>query len=232
MGGTPPSPVECLPAELDAGELPPGLGIGHDSLLPLGVRFDDGRACSIDVPDGEHVLIVGPARSGRSTALVRIVRAWREAYPQGWWRIITARRSLFGSENRYQSLAEVVADVPSLGPVLIAVDDAELVDDPGGVLAALAASRRHGLLIVATGKPDALRHSYGHWTGVVRRSRLGIVTTAAGDLDGDLLGTMLPRRMPIAARPGLVWIVSDGNCVLAQVAVDSLVDHRSSPAPR
>ena len=230
VGDSFPSPVECLPAELDADRLPPGLGVGHDSLLPLGVRFDDGRACNIDVPDGEHVLIIGPARSGRSTALVRIVRAWREAYPEGWWRIIAPRRTLFDSENRYRTLAEVVADVPSEGRLLIAVDDAELVDDHGGVLASLAASRRHGLMIVATGKPDALRHSYGHWTGVVRRSRLGIVTTAANDLDGDLLGAMLPRRTPIAARPGLVWLVSDGSVVLAQVAVDSLVDHRSPAA--
>ena len=36
------------------------------------------------VPDGEHVLVLGPARSGRSTALVRIAAAWREAHPSGW----------------------------------------------------------------------------------------------------------------------------------------------------
>jgi S-DNA-T family DNA segregation ATPase FtsK/SpoIIIE len=89
------------------------------------------------------------------------------------------------------------------------------------MLASLAASRRHGLLIVATGKPDSLRQTYGHWTGVVRRSRLGLVTTAANDLDGDLLGAMLPRRTPIAPRPGLVWLVSDGTFVLTQVAVDA-----------
>jgi S-DNA-T family DNA segregation ATPase FtsK/SpoIIIE len=76
-------------------------------------------------------------------------------------------------------------------------------------------------LIIATGTPDSLRQSYGHWTGVIRRSRLGLVTTAASDLDGDLLGAMLPRRLPIPARPGLVWLVADGDIVLAQVAVDA-----------
>ena len=75
-------------------------------------------------------------------------------------------------------------------------------------------------MIVATGKPDSLRQSYGHWTGVVRRSRLGIVTSSSSDLDGDLLGAMLPRRLPIPARPGLVWVVVDGEVALAQVAVD------------
>ena len=34
-------------------------------------------------------------------------------------------------------------------------------------------STRRGLLIAAAGRPDALRPLYGHWTTVVRRSRLG-----------------------------------------------------------
>ncbi|MDP9465506.1 MAG: FtsK/SpoIIIE domain-containing protein [Actinomycetota bacterium] len=220
VDGPVPSPVECLPAELDAIDLPPGVGYGDDSLLPLGLRFGDGQVCSVDVPDGEHLLIIGPPRSGRSTALQRMVRAWRDAYPDGWWRIVAPRRTVLDGKHRHRSLVEIIGGVPSDGRVLIAIDDAELVDDVGGALTSLAASRQHGLMIIATGKPDSLRQSYGHWTGVVRRSRLGIVTTAANDLDGDLVGAVLPRRLPIAARPGLVWLVSDGSVVLTQVAVD------------
>ena len=200
--------------------MPLGAPCGDDSLLPIGLRFDNGRACVVTVPDGEHMLIVGPARSGRSTAMLRIVRAWREAHPDGWWRIVTPRRSSFDDENRCGTVAEMIALVPADGRVLIAIDDAELVDDIDGALTELAGSRRAGLMIVASGQPDSLRANYGHWTTVVRRSRLGIVTTAANDLDGDLLGAVLPRRMPIAARPGLVWSVSDGNFVLCQVATD------------
>ncbi|MGZ4770024.1 MAG: FtsK/SpoIIIE domain-containing protein, partial [Ilumatobacteraceae bacterium] len=220
VGGAVPAPIECLPAHLRADALPAGRAVGHDSLLPIGTRFDNGRVCTVDIPGGEHLLIVGPARSGRTTALLRVVRAWRDAYPDGWWRIVAPRRTTIGEENRHRSLGEFIDAVPCDGRALIAVDDAELVDDVGGVLSSLAASRRHDLMIVATGKPDALRHSYGHWTGVVRRSRLGIVTAAASDLDADLLGAVLPRRLPIAARPGLAWLVSDGTVVLTQVAVD------------
>ena len=93
-----PRPVECLPSEIDAADLPPGHGRGDDSLLPVGIRFDDGGVCTIDVPDGEHLLIVGTARSGRSTVLRRIVRAWREAYPHGWCRIVAPRRASSGGE--------------------------------------------------------------------------------------------------------------------------------------
>jgi len=209
-----------LRAEVAAAEIPEALQSGDDTLLPLGLRFGDGRVCVLDVPDGEHVLVVGPPRSGRSTTLQRMVRAWVNAYPDGWWRVVAPRRTVFDDDSRHRSLADIVDGIPPTGRVLIAVDDAELVDDEGGVLAALAASRRHGLMIMATGKPDSLRQSYGHWTGVIRRSRLGIVTSAANDLDADLLGAMLPRHLPIPARPGLVWLVADGDLVLAQIAVD------------
>ncbi len=219
--GPVPAPVECLAASLAAAGLPLGGRRGDDTLLPLGVRFDDGRVCAVDVPDGEHVLIIGPPRSGRSTALQRLVRAWLDAYPDGWWCAIAPRRTVLDERHRHRALGDILGDLPSTGRVLIAVDDAELVDDIGGALAALAASRRPGLMIIATGKPDSLRQSYGHWTGVVRRSRLGMVTAASNDLDGDLLGAMVPRRLPIAARPGLAWLVSDGEVTLTQVAVDS-----------
>ena len=220
VDGQVPAPVECLAAALDAVDLPAGSLLGDDSLLPLGLRFGDGRVCTVDVPDGEHLLIIGPPRSGRSTTLKRMVHAWRDAYPDGWWRVVAPRRSALDEQHRYRSFAEIIDDVPAAGRALLAIDDAELVDDVGGALAALAASRRPGLMIVATGKPDSLRQSYGHWTGVVRRSRLGIITTSSSDLDGDLVGATLPRRVPVPARPGLVWLVADGDITLAQVAID------------
>ncbi|MEY2417221.1 MAG: segregation ATPase FtsK/SpoIIIE, family, partial [Ilumatobacteraceae bacterium] len=216
-----PAIVECLPAVLHSSDLPPAEQCGDDLLLPIGLRFGDGHVCNLDVPDGEHVLITGPPRSGRSTALQRIVRAWVETNPDGWWRVLAPRRTMLDQQHRHRSLAAIFDDIPPCGRVLIAVDDAELVDDMGGALAALSASRRPGLMIVATGKPDSLRQSYGHWTGVIRRSRLGLVMAASSDLDGDLIGMVLPRSMPIPARPGLVWLVSDGQAVLAQVAVDA-----------
>lgn len=220
VDGSIPMAVDCLPPILHATDLSPGEPGGDDSLLPIGVTFGDRRVCNLDVPDGEHVLIVGPPRSGRSTALQRIVQAWLGVHPEGWWRVVAPRRTVLGEQNRYRSLEEILDDVPADGRVLIAIDDSELVDDVNGAFAKLAASRRPGLLIVATGKPDSLRQSYGHWTGVVRRSRLGIVTAASTDLDGDLLGAILPRRLPIAARPGLAWLVADGTVELIQLAVD------------
>ncbi|MDO8364031.1 MAG: FtsK/SpoIIIE domain-containing protein [Actinomycetota bacterium] len=110
--------------------------------------------------------------------------------------------------------------VPAHRPVLLVIDDAEGVDDPGGHLSALAAGARPQCWLFVAGRPDALRQAYGHWTSVVRRSRCGLVATGGSELDGDLLGASLPRRTPVPARPGLMWLVSNGATHLVQVAVD------------
>ena len=101
---------------------------------------------------------------------------------------------------------------------MLAVDDAELVDEPSGRLAAMVAARTSGLLVVAAGRPDALRQSYGHWTAAVRRSRLGLLSSGAQDVDADLLGATLPRRPLLAPRPGLMYLVDGGTLELVQLA--------------
>ena len=71
--------------------------------------------------------------------------------------------------------------------------------------------------MVAAGRPDALRTMYGHWTAVVRRSRLGLVMSTGSDTDGDLLGEQLPRRSPVPPRVGLAWMVDGRGRRLVQV---------------
>ena len=51
--------------------------------LVVGVDFETLGPARLAVPDGEHVLVAGPPRSGRSTALVRLAASWREAHPDG-----------------------------------------------------------------------------------------------------------------------------------------------------
>ena len=83
---------------------------------------------------------------------------------------------------------------------LLAIDDCERLDDPDGRLADLI--RRGGATTVfGAGRAEAMRLAFGHWTAVCRRSRLGLVMVAGGELDGDLLGAVLPRRTPIRRGP-------------------------------
>jgi S-DNA-T family DNA segregation ATPase FtsK/SpoIIIE len=119
-----------------------------------------------------------------------------------------------------RDVADVVAtDVTELdrvsGASVVLVDDAELVTDDGTLAACLA--RRDGHVAAAV-HPDALRSSYGHWAHHVRRSRLGVVLQPDVDIDGELLGTVLPRRQVVPARPGCGYLVVHGRAELVQLA--------------
>jgi S-DNA-T family DNA segregation ATPase FtsK/SpoIIIE len=217
-----PEPVTCIPAVVSAADLQGAAAVtatGDDTALLVGVSFASGAPWAMRVPDGEHLLVLGPARSGRSTALQQMACSWADHRPGGWLASVTPRRSALTDTVRCADLAEVLRRLPPRGPALVIVDDCELVDDSHGAFAALLASRRAGLMVLAAGRPDALRQSYGHWSTVLRRSRLGLVAAAASDVDGDLLGVVLPRRLPVAARPGLMWAVDNGSLTLVQVAV-------------
>lgn len=208
-----------LSAEIAVSTLPAAASAGGDVLAPIGVAFDDLQPAVLPIACGEHVLVVGPARSGRTTVLNTIADRWTTAHRDGWVANIAARRSSSRPGSTHPDIASLFAEMPHDRPVLLVIDDAELVDDPTGVMSARVGNRCENITVVAAGRGDSMRAGYGHWTAAVRRSRLGLVMAAAGELDGDLLGATLPRRLPIPARPGLAWLIADGDRRLVQVAV-------------
>ena len=212
--------LSALRDDIDVDEMPAGRCDGPDCDLPIGASYDTLQPIALPVASGEHVMVLGPARSGRTTAVETIVHCWQLAHPGGWVGSISVRRSSARVGSVFDGLATALAALHahSAGRRLLVIDDAELVDDPGGALAALIDARAEGITVVAAGRPDSLRGSYGHWTAAVRRSRLGLVMASAADIDGDLLHVALPRRLPIPARPGLAWLVADGQRQLIQLA--------------
>ena len=204
-----PAPVLVLPEVVDPDEFDarladvwPERSPRSPIELPIGLGALDLEPSCLRLPDGDHVFIGGGARTGRSTALRQVEFAWRRAHPDG--RVIHVDRS------------RPVADVDDAGPVLVVVDDAERVDDPSGVLTRLLACP--GTTFAVAARLDAVRVAYGHWTREVARSRCGLIMTAMGDVDGELLGVTLPRRSLIPPRPGLAWIIDHHGQRLVQVA--------------
>ncbi len=131
--------------------------------------------------------------------------------------------------------AAIVPTVESIGAghrVLVAVDDAERVADASGRLLALVAARARHVMVIAAGRPDSLRTMYGHWTAVVRRSRLGLVMSTGSDTDGELLGEPLPRRSPVLPRVGLAWMVDGRGRRLVQVGRHAAVAASAVDEPR
>ena len=196
-----PPTIGTLPATVALADLP--VPTAHS--LPLGIGDGDLAPVALAVHPGDHVLVAGPSRSGRSTALAALAQQVRRAEPQAWLGAVTPRRSALRGASQFDAVAGTLAD---LGPIplqgWLLIDDAELVDDGGG-LAARIAGLDSGLHLAVACRADALRGAFGHWTQHVRRSRLGVLLQPDLLVDGDLLGVTLPRHGPVirAARPRL-----------------------------
>ncbi len=213
--GVGPRAVEVLPAWIDPAELPAS---EHRSTtgravrrLVLGRRADDLEPAILEVPAGDHIFIGGSGRTGTSTVLAQVAAAWRSL--EGDRAVIERPRACRGWADE---LAAAEAGHP--GCVLVVIDDADRVDDTDGAIATILKQRDRGVTIAAAGRLDAVRSAYGHWTREIVRSRCGVIMTAAGEVDGDLLGVVLPRRTPIPARPGLGWIIDGRGHRLVQFA--------------
>jgi S-DNA-T family DNA segregation ATPase FtsK/SpoIIIE len=230
-----PEPVGVLPVAvaLDevcrrAGEVPgrraePGVVVA----VPVGVSGRDLAPALLPLGPGDHVLVAGPPRSGRSTALATVAAALRRLRPGVVATVVAPRpsplvdlgwasRVVGGEEAELAVVAGELATAP--GPQLVLIDDADLLDDETGALGRLVRSRRPDLHVVAAGRPDALRSLYGHVTAEVRRSRLGLLL-APVDGDGDLLGMpgLRPPRGPFP--PGQGLLVAGGTGDVVQVAL-------------
>lgn len=204
-----PTPIGVLPDVVVPEAFPSGGTRRGTAAVELRIGIDSATLAphAFALPTGEHVLVLGPARSGRSWTLEMLTAAWVDA---------------LGESGTVTRVRGALADVPVLdGPHLVVVDDAARVDDPSGAFTARLEQGEPGLTVIAAAHGDALRARFGHWTQVVRRSRRGLIMSSAPDTDGDLLGASLPSRPPIASRPGLAWWVADGAVGQVQLLAPS-----------
>lgn len=212
----PPPPITTLPERvplehvIDAGE------IEEDRwLIPIGLDDRLLRPVGLTLHEGEHFLVAGPRRSGRSSVLLAVAGVLRKL--DGSIRIgaVAGRRSPLRDHPFVDQIVEAVPMAPGRAPAVLLIDDAETVSDDlvGGLLAALDSSVR----IVAAGRLDALRTLPRHWTRQIRGTRRGLVLQPTDPADGDVLGVRLPRTNPITT-PGRGYLV-DGSATLVQVAL-------------
>ena len=219
----PPRPVRALPTLVDPADLPPSSGGGAlPWTLTIGLSDATWQPARLALHPGDHTLVAGPARSGKSSALVLIARQVRALGHDVRLVAVTPRRSPLASADVDALVTDGAGLALEVGPadrpVVVLVDDAELVDDADHVLAAAAGGSRLGVHVIASGRVEALRAAYGHWTQVVRRQRRGLLLAPQADTDGDVLSALLPRRSATPAAPGRGYLVADGACELVQLA--------------
>jgi DNA segregation ATPase FtsK/SpoIIIE, S-DNA-T family len=218
-----PSPLGVLTALVRSSELPPCDLTARPWVVPVAIADTDLAPASLLLHAGDHVFVGGRSRTGRSSTLVLLAERLLAAEPDLLVAVVALRPSPLRSCGAHVVVtgASDLSSLAVLGegcrPTVLLVDDAERVDDDG-TLAALVASGHPALHVVAAGRPDVVRSIYGHWTSAVRRSRLGMLLQPDVDLDGDLLGAVLPRRQVVAPLPGRGHLVVDGRAGLVQLA--------------
>jgi S-DNA-T family DNA segregation ATPase FtsK/SpoIIIE len=211
--------IGALPTLVELDHLPAPDVTAEPWRLPLGIRESDLSAGGLVLYEGEHALVAGPARCGKSTALLTLA-----AVLGGHTQVaaIGGRRSPLRTLPGYAAAHEAAGLLARLrsatGPVVLLIDDAEGIDDADGAIAGLLAANRPDLHVVAAGRSDALRSAYGHWTQTVRRSKAGVLLRPNIDLDGDLLGMTLPRRAPVRWGVGRGYLIHNGEWDIIQLA--------------
>ncbi|MEZ5261472.1 MAG: FtsK/SpoIIIE domain-containing protein [Acidimicrobiales bacterium] len=223
--------VRALPEVVTFAELGPrdGSSPARDLLtIPIGLGGPRADTVGLRLHRGDGVLVAGPARSGRSTALASMLAALELTAGERLHAVVLAgeRSPLRARAIGETALAEVLRTAPDPRRwAVLAVDDADTVLDDAGLLAGAQAA---GWVVLAAGRNDGLRGAYGHWTRSVRSSRIGLLLRPEVDLDGDLLGIRLPRRAEAPLdRAGRGVLVQDGELAVVQVAV--LTEARHCP---
>ena len=199
-GAMSPSTVEILPEQVvwTSGS---GRRQGASTFVDVGVSYDDLTTASCEVRDGRHLLVIGPSGSGRTTALHTVARSWSRVRSG----VVTLVRN-----GCFDTIP--VVD----GPHLVVVDDADRTSAPDEFFRRLNGSG--DLTVVAAVDPLSLRLSFDHWTQQLRRSQTSILMSECAHTDAELAHTGRLAPLPIAARPGLAWVISGGATTLVQIA--------------
>ncbi len=224
-----PIPLAAVPASVDP------------RLLRLGLTVDEHAAVRHDPRDCGSLLVAGPARSGRSTALVLL------AHQLGPGPIATLcpRRSplqdlalprlvQLPAHDPERALAwlDELSDPGRAVPHLL-IDDAELLEDGPLTerLCQLARRARDGHnVVVMAGLTDVLAAAFRGPVAEARRGRAGLLLRPAGPHDGELLGVRLPRRDSRRDPPGRGWWALSGEATAVQLALPPGLSRSPLPA--
>ncbi|MEQ8841009.1 MAG: FtsK/SpoIIIE domain-containing protein [Acidimicrobiales bacterium] len=217
----PPHEVGELRPEIRWSEATPLVVLdGSTARLRFAVRDRDLALADLVLHRGEHAVVLGPPRSGRTTALATLARAAGAAC------IVVGRALADRSGLDAASPTDIEARLAAIeGPALVLVDDAVDLDDPTGILGRLATTPPAGVHLVVTGRADRFRSAYGHWAADIKSSRAGLLLRP-DPIDGDLLGQQFPARLAPMPVPGRGMLVSDGVVELVQTV---LPDDQSAP---
>ncbi len=224
-------PVRSLPSEVDRASMPlpdelmAAVGIGQRELAPVLVDLREG-----------NLLVAGPNRSGRSTALATIALSLAASTPGVELVLLAPRRSPLTSLHVWQRSAKGLSDCEDLAreieetiddrdgsepPLVVVVDDGtELVDSraDSSIERIVRRGRDVGIYVIGAAESTSALRSYSGWVPEIRKDRRAILLNPDPDIDGDLVAVKLPRRAGPGLPPGRGYLATDGGVELVQCA--------------
>lgn len=216
-GGPRPDPLDVLPALLNRHDLPVVQPAdGEAWTTTLGLSDHPRLPVVLHLARGDHLLVAGPAGSGRSTTLAALASGADRFVVSG------APRSPLrtGAETAPHWCPVENLDPGVLRhdprPHLLLVDDADLVDDVDGRLAGLVAEPG-SVRVVAAVHPDRVRVRYQHWTDRLTGARWGLALQPRPQ-DAEIWAAAFPTRQTAAWPPGRGYVIEHGRPTLVQVA--------------
>ena len=189
--------------------------------VTVGPGGDDGSLLGLDLDRTGGLLVVGPPRSGRTAALESLAR--RLAAAGAEVAHVSPAYAASGSElpGRRLDAADptgVLTWAESLRGrrgVLLA-DDLGPVTEYAGLATLPRTGAGTGIVLLAAGGAGQFTGHYQGPVAALRRARTGLLL-CPGPADAEVLGIRLPR-LPLPARPGSGWLVTDGAAQRVQVA--------------
>ena len=225
MGGQRPTEIRILPTAVETTDLGAVTSIiERPWTIPVGMSDATLGPAFVEAHTGEHVLVTGPSRSGRSTTLACLAenlhghaRTIMIAPPRSPLHTV-ADAEVFLRHDEVGRIPHLLDE--TRGPVVVLIDDAELIDDVGGVLTNLIVGEHNNLMIVAAVRPEILRTNYSHWSRQLRRSRLAILLRP-NEIDAEFAGIAIPRRgLPVETGRG--FLAQNGQLDLVQFCLPRL----------
>ncbi len=191
------------------------VGVGDNALAPVGLRLSD----------GEHALVVGPARSGRTMVLRVLAEIVKQVRPDVGVTAFCLRRSALAGDVSLDRVVTDAGEVPDAveqvlaagGPQLVLIDDCMRIDDSDGAFGRLMGSENPELHVVGAARSDLVRGAYGHWSRELRRGRQGVLLAPQPDADAEVFSTALPKSDQMLV-PGRGVLVAEGRAELIQAA--------------
>jgi DNA segregation ATPase FtsK/SpoIIIE, S-DNA-T family len=226
--------VRLLPLVVAQADLPPPerpleavVGIANTTLEPVSIGLTE-----------RHFLVVGPYRSGRTSALRIVAESLRQATPGAELRLLSPRRNWLSEPGLWKSVAigveaceaevERLAELVQAGrdkeadePIVVLLDDGDELADSLAAQSLATIVRRGrdlGVRLVAAVERQVVLSTFSPWLVELRKEKYGLLLEPDLMVDGDILGVVLPRRTNRLFPPGRGFLVDRGTFELVQIA--------------